>query len=70
MPGVSSRQARARDMMMPVAIRVEIGEREFDRECLRATVRLFSMNLRSTMMSLNLFEFITLKFYDLVDRLK
>jgi len=28
-------------MMMPVAIRVEIGEREFDRECLRATVRLF-----------------------------
>ena len=41
MPGVSSRQARARDMMMPVAIRVEIGEREFDRECLRATVRLF-----------------------------
>lgn len=41
MPGVFSRQARARDMMMPVAIRVEIGEREFDRECLRATVRLF-----------------------------
>jgi len=38
-------RARVRDMMMPVAIRAEIGDREFDRECLRATVRLFLMKL-------------------------